>query len=246
MALVRIDLRNRYRRSVIGMGWSLLHPIAMTAVLCVFFGRLFGAELRTFAPYVLTGLTFWGFMSAAVKQGCRSFLQGESYIRQHPAPLAIYPLRVTLSAGFHFLLGCVVATALVWILMGFQNLRTLPCLLPAFALLFLIGWSTTICMGAANVLFHDTQHLADVAMQMLFYMTPIMYHPQMLAGRRLVSQVLYWNPLASLLELLRAPLIDGQWPSNWAMGMSVVFAAVAVAAAALTLRLFEKRLIFYL
>ena len=104
MALVRINLRSRYRRSVIGMGWSLLHPIAMTAVLCVFFGQLFHVQVREFAPFLLTGLTLWGFITAVAMQGCQSFFQSESYIRQHPAPLAIYPLRTTLSTDSTFCL----------------------------------------------------------------------------------------------------------------------------------------------
>ena len=71
LALVRNDLRNRYRRSIIGMGWSLLQPIAMTIVLCVVFSQLFHAELRTYAPYLLSGLTFWGFLMAVVFYGLR-------------------------------------------------------------------------------------------------------------------------------------------------------------------------------
>jgi lipopolysaccharide transport system permease protein len=246
LALVRIDLRNRYRRSILGMGWSLLHPIAMTTVLCVVFSQVFKADIKTFAPYLLTGLTFWGFIVAVVMQGCQSFFQGESYIRQHPAPLAIYPLRTTLSAGFHFLLGFGVAAVLVWSLQGFGNLAALIYLVPTFVLLFIIGWSLAVCMGAANVLFQDCQHLVEVVIQMLFYMTPIMYPPGLLAGRRLLSWIPRLNPLAALLELIRAPLIDGQMPSAWAIGMSVGTAAVVVVIAALTLRYFEKRLIFYL
>jgi lipopolysaccharide transport system permease protein len=246
LALVRIDLRNRYRRTVIGMGWSLLHPIAMTAVLCLFFGAMFGHPLRTFAPHVLSGLTFWGFMSAVIMQGCQSFFQGESYIRQHTAPLAIYPLRTTLSAGFHFLLGFAVTMVLVWSFNGFGNLRTTPYLLPTFLLLFIIGWSLTICMGAANVLFQDCQHLVSVVMQMLFYMTPIMYTASNFKNQPKATMILHWNPLASLLEMIRAPLIDGCRPSTWAIGMSIGTAIVAVTAAMLTLRYFEKRLIFYL
>ena len=203
LALVHIDLRNRYRRSMIGMGWSLLHPIAMTAVLCVFFGKLFNEDIPTFAPYVLTGLTFWGFMTAVVMDGCQSFIQGESYIRQHTAPLAIYPLRTTLSGGFHFLLGFAVAVLLVGCVQGFGNPLVLLSLVPTFILLFVIGWCLTICMGAVNVLFQDSQHLIQVVMQMLFYMTPIMYRPGKFADRHLVSWLLRLNPLASLLELLR-------------------------------------------
>ena len=99
MALVRNDLRNRYRRSVLGLGWSLLQPIAMTVVLCTVFAGVFGVSLREYAPYLLSGLTFWSFISAAAISGCQSFFQGESYIRQHRAPLAIYPLRTTLGAA---------------------------------------------------------------------------------------------------------------------------------------------------
>ena len=175
MALVRIDLRNRYRRSVIGIGWSLLHPIAMTVVLCVVFSRLFGMDIRTFAPFLLSGLTLWGFITAVVMQGCQCFFQGESYIRQHPAPLAIYPLRTTLGAGFHFLLGFGIALVFVWWVNGFGNLPALLSLVPTFALLFVIGWSLAICMGVANVMFQDSQHLIEVLMQILFYVTPIIY-----------------------------------------------------------------------
>jgi len=155
MALVRIDLRNRYRRSVIGIGWSLLQPIAMTIVLCVVFCQLLGMDLHTYAPLLLSGLTFWGFIMAVVMQGCQCFFQGESYIRQHPAPLAIYPLRTTLSAGFHFVLGFGIATVFVWCVQGFGNLPALLSLVPTFALLFVIGWSLAVCMGVATVMFHD-------------------------------------------------------------------------------------------
>jgi lipopolysaccharide transport system permease protein len=244
LALVRIDLRNRYRRSVIGMGWSLLHPIAMTAVLCVFFSKLFGRPMREYGPYVLSGLTFWGFITAVVMQGCQCFFQGESYIRQHPAPLAIYPLRTTLSAGYHFLMGFVVALSIIWCLIGFGNLPALLCLIPTFVLLFIIGWSLTIFMGAANVLFQDSQHLVEVVLQMMFYMTPIMYYRENLPAR--VQWIIDFNPFASLLELIRKPLLEGQMPSTWAMGMGVGTAAVAVVVAAVTMRHFEKRLIFYL
>ena len=99
MALVRNDLRSRYRRSLLGLGWSLLQPIAMTVVLCAVFAGVFNFSLQKYAPYLLSGLTFWGFVSAAAIGGCHCFVQGEAYIRQHRAPLAIYPLRTTLGAA---------------------------------------------------------------------------------------------------------------------------------------------------
>ena len=244
LALVRNDLRNRYRRSVIGIGWSLLQPIAMTAVLCVVFSRWMSMPMREFAPYLLTGLTFWGFLTAVVMQGCQCFFQGESYIRQHPAPLAIYPLRTTLGAGFHFLLGFGIAMVFVWCMQGFGNLPALLSLVPTFLLLFVIGWSLAVCMGVANVMFQDSQHLIEVAMQILFYSTPILYPREAIGGR--MGQIIGLNPLTSLLELIREPLLHGSLPSQRAVGIGALVGLVAVSAATLALKRFEKRMIFYL
>jgi ABC-type polysaccharide/polyol phosphate export permease len=347
MALVRIDLRKRYRRSVIGIGWSLLHPIAMTIVLCIVFSQLLNQDIRKFAPFLLSGLTFWGFILATVMDGCQCFLQGESYIRQQPAPLAIYPLRSTLGAGFHFLLGFAIVLVLVWwthwfgpsqatktesemkgVVEGFNygprgnvesllmkcdgrlvqanfpsrsaadvtkavavgnevsvvgiveeqqadhpicrisklavkgqeitvaepeakhkpgpNLPVLLTLVPTFVLLFVVGWSLAVCMGLANVMFQDSQHLIQIVMQIAFYVTPIMYPAEMLMGRRLVSWFVRLNPLAAFLELIRKPLLDGEFPSRWAIGMAGVATVIVVAAAIIGLKRFEKRLIFYL
>jgi ABC-type polysaccharide/polyol phosphate export permease len=255
MALVRNDLRSRYRRSIIGIGWSLLQPIAMTVVLCIVFCQLFGQSLREFAPNLLSGLTFWGFMTAVVTEGCQCFFRGESYIRQHPAPLAIYPLRTTLGAGFHFLLGFGIALAIVWTLQGFGNLPALVCLVPIFALLFVVGWSLAVCVGLMNVMFQDSQHLIDIVMQMLFYVMPIIYTPKMLILRlQQLSLNLGWdlnwminlNPFAVLLALMRAPLLEGQCPSLALSLLGSLIGCLAVGIAALALRQFEKRLIFYL
>jgi len=246
MALVRIDLKKRYRRSVIGMGWSLLQPIAMMIVLCIVFSQLLNQNIREFAPFLLTGLTFWGFVAAVVTEGCQCFLQGESYIRQQPAPLAIYALRSTLGAAFHFILGFAIVLAFVWWSHGFGNLSVLPILVPYIVLIFIVGWAVAVCMGLANVMFQDSQHLIQIAMQIAFYATPIIYRPEMLMGRRLVSWLVRLNPLAAFLELIRAPLLEGKLPSTWAVGMASATAVIIVAAAMLALKRFEKRLIFYL
>jgi len=158
LALGQIDLRNRYRRSMIGLGWSLLNPIAMTIVICTVFSRLLGADIRTFGPFLLAGLTVWNFISSAMNLGCQSYLMNESYIRQHPAPLAIYSLRVVLSMGVHLLLGMLVVIGLSWVMRGFANVPYLPLLLPGLVLLFFFAWAIATIMGVFNVLFQDTQH----------------------------------------------------------------------------------------
>src|SRR5947209_4962038 len=84
-ALVKMDLRTRYRRSILGVGWSLLHPLAMTAVLCGVFSQIFHMDLSVYGPLVLSGFAFWNFTTGTIRDGCSCLFQGESYIRQYPA-----------------------------------------------------------------------------------------------------------------------------------------------------------------
>jgi lipopolysaccharide transport system permease protein len=244
-ALVRIDLRKRYRGSAIGMGWSLLQPIAMTVVLCTVFSQIFHSDVRTYAPFLLSGLTVWNYITAVMSQGCQCFFNGEPYIRQHPAPLAIYPLRVTLGASVHLILGILVVLSFAWCLHGFGNLRALIGLLPALALLLVFGWSLAICMGVINVLFQDTTHLTDILLQILFYLTPILYSADLLRHRHL-SWFLGLNPLAAFLDLVRRPILEGRFPSWDTFALAGAGALLPAAVAVLLLSRIERRLVFYL
>jgi ABC-type polysaccharide/polyol phosphate export permease len=244
-SLVRIDLRNRYRRSVLGIGWSLLHPILMTTVLCAVFCPLLGADYRTFAPYLLAGLAFWNFLVSTASQGCHCFIQGESYIRQQAAPLAIYPLRTVLGTAIHGLAALSVVLTFTWVVQGFSSVPALLSLIPTLGLMLLLGWSKAACCGMLNVVFQDTQHLIEVLFQILFYLTPVMYPAKMLAERKM-EWLVKWNPLASFLELIRAPILEGHLPSPHAFGVTLGVVTIMVVIAGSVLARLERRLVFYL
>jgi ABC-type polysaccharide/polyol phosphate export permease len=245
ISLVKSDLRARYRRSVLGIGWSLLQPLAMTTVLCIVFHKLFGMPLREFAPFLLSGLTFWSFITSCTSAGCHCFLQGEPYIRQYPAPLAIYPLRTLLGAAFHFGVALLVVNLLAWSLNGFSNLTALWSLVPALVLVLIVGWSIAVLAGFANVYFPDMQHLLDVGLQILFYATPIMYPPSMLRDRGMGWLVDY-NPLGALLTLIRQPILEGEPASLGMFGVATLVALICFSLASLMLGKLQNRLIFQL
>src|SRR5262249_698605 len=140
LSLVKMDIRTRYRGSVLGIGWSLLQPICMTIILCAVFGTLFHQNLMEFGPYVLCGLACWSFLPNSALQGCFCFKLAEGYIRQFPAPLAIYPLRLILGLAFHTLLALVVVVGLSAALRGLANPLALISLIPNIFLLMLMGW----------------------------------------------------------------------------------------------------------
>jgi ABC-type polysaccharide/polyol phosphate export permease len=245
LSLVRMDLRHRYRGSVLGLGWSLLHPIAMTVILCTVFHQLFHTDQRYYAPFLLSGLACWNYIVLVTIQGSLCFLHGEAYIRQFPAPMAIYPLRTALSGGIHFVLALLVSLAAAWLMRGGGHWLALVSLLPTVALLLVLGWALAVLAGLANVYFQDTRHLCEVGFQMLFYATPIIYEVRLLDERSL-GWIIRWNPLVPLLQLVRDPLLEGRLPPLSAYAAASAFVAAAAVAAAAVLARLQRRLIFHL
>lgn len=246
MSLVKMDLRSRYRGSILGMGWSLLQPVCMTIIFTVVFSTIMQQDPKEYAPHILLGLALWNFVVRVTLEGCTTFFDNESYIRQHPAPMAIFPLRVTLGAFFHFLVALGVATALAaWGASRFTlgvALLTLPvtCLL-----LLLFGWALATIGGLLTVHLRDTKHIADVGFQALFYLTPVIYQEHIL-GEGLLRQVVRLNPVRVFLCLLRDPLVSGELPDNSLLLKAGVVTLFAVVVAVFALARTEKRLIFRL
>jgi ABC-type polysaccharide/polyol phosphate export permease len=240
-----MDLRTRYRRSLLGMGWSLLNPIAMTIILCTVFHKILQVDVAEYGPFLMAGLACWNFVFTATLVGCQCFHMGESYIRQYPAPMAIYPLRTVLGGLVHFLLALSVVILLTWYLRGFGNLPTLVFLLPAIVLIFLFAWSLAVLAGFANVFFQDTQHLAEVGFQLLFYTTPIIYMERVLQQNH-IGWLLQFNPLVAFLRLFREPILLAQVPSYETYATACTVVLIAVGAAVGVLVRWQRRLIFYL
>jgi len=248
MALIKLDLRLRYRRSVFGIGWSLLNPIAMTIVFCVVFSSLLGnGDWRSYAPYLLAGMAVWAFLRDSALQGCRSLISNEAYIRQSPLPYGLYPLRTVAGQAIHFGIAMFVVLALCLILLPqrLELLKVIPYVIPGLALAFIFAWSVATITSFVNVYFQDTQHLLDVGAQIMFFLTPIMY-----PASTLTKQGLQWlldiNPANLYLELIRTPLIEGTPPSLQLYAVGVVVTGCFVGLALGTVAWLQKRVIFHM
>lgn len=249
LSMVRMDLKVRYRRSVLGIGWSLMHPIMMTVVFCLVFGAFFkNADWRSYGPYFLAGQTLFNFVRDCAWSGCYTFFRNENYIRQCPLPLTIYTLRTVLGAGIHFMISLGVTLAAVFVLLPdvrLQVLSILWVLFPGLLLLFLFCWSVSVLCSYMTIFFHDTVQMVEVGFQILFFLTPIMYPSEMLAGRKL-AVVFHINPIYVFLELVRDPILKGELPPVWVFEKAAIMVLMFGAMAVATTRWLEKKLIFHL
>jgi ABC-type polysaccharide/polyol phosphate export permease len=245
LSLVKMDLQLRYRRSMLGIGWSLVQPLASTLVLCIAFHEIFHTPVREYVPFLMAGLSWWGYISGVTIRGCGCFVEAESYIRQHSLPMAVYPLRTALGAMIHFTIALTVVLCMVCWFRGFGNIAALAVLPFSLALLLVFGWSVSLLAGYVNSLFRDVQHLTDIGFQVLFYLTPIIYPPEVLARTRLAELVKY-NPLVPFLTIVRDPLLEGRIPSITAFANALLATAAVTGVAIMMLRRLQRRVILYL
>ncbi len=244
-SLVRNDLNNRYRRSFLGIAWSLARPIGMTTVLCIVFRSIFSLPLREYAPFLFLGVAVWQFIVESMISGCSTFIVGAPYIRQQPIPLALFPLRTVLVAGFHTGVALLMALAITCYFVGFPPFVVLLSVVPVLLLIFLLGFSFAIVCGAIHTHFPDTQHLLEILLQALFYLTPVMYRPDSFKNNELLSRLVAYNPFTAILELIRRPLLTGTVPELRLWGMALAFLAVMGTLSWLILRKFQRELVFW-
>lgn len=246
-SLVQLDFRNRYRRSLLGVGWSMLNPLAMTFVFCIAFGTVMGmADWRTYAPRLLAALAVWNFIKDSLVVGCDAFVRGEAYIRQAPLPFSIYPLRVVLGTFIHFVISLTLAVLTVAVLKESPDVfYRLPQLVPGVLLLVVFCWSVATIVAFAGAYFHDTKHLIEILTQLLFFMTPIMYVPALVV-EKIGPWLIELNPVAHFLMLISYPLADGTAVPPGLYGTAAGVTAALFGLACCTMAWLQKRLIFQL
>ena len=249
MALVKMDLRTKYRRSVLGIGWSVLNPIMMSAVLMLGFGPILGGgrPIAEYGAFLLSGLCTWEFMRNSMSIGCTALTQNEAYIRQCPLPYGIYPLRTVAGTGIHFLITLVVTVGISCALTGSTfPLANAWMLIPVIPLLFVFCWSLAAIFAFANAYFHDTQHLTEVTMTLMFFLTPVMIQPE---KQHLAIQAMNaYNPFTVFIQLVRLPLtrLDDPFPPGELWLQAVGLTAILFALACSVVGALQKKVIFQL
>lgn len=253
IALVKLDLRLRYRRSALGVGWSLLHPIAMTFVFTLVFSHLFGdTDPVGYAAFALGGMAVWNFLRDAAVGGSRAFLANEAYIRQSPLPYTVYTLRTVLGQAIHMGMALAVVVALLAAWKGDAGVLVgLALALPGLLLTLVAAWAVATIGAFINAFFHDTAQILEVSAQIGFFLTPIMYRRGMLDGRGL-GWLVDINPANLYLAVLRDPLVRGTHSSaelaqlGQAHVVALTFTAVLVALAVAVVGWLQKKVIFHL
>jgi ABC-type polysaccharide/polyol phosphate export permease len=241
--LVAQQLILRYRRTALGYVWTLINPLLMMSVMAVVFSALFKADLQTFAVFLFAGMIPWNFFSSVVTQSGAAFINNEGLIKKIYLPKAIFPLSIAFALLIDSALSFLALFAIILALSGSLSWPVL--FIPVgFFLLFLFALGLGLVMSVATVFFRDLQHVILIAMQGLFFLTPILYKHSALAGK--VGWLVGLNPVTPYIELFRAPLTDASLPSGGVILQTVIISSVALAIGLWVFLRQEKKIVFRL
>lgn len=204
------DIKQRYRRSTLGPLWITIATGVMALALGLLYSMLFQIPLADFLPHVTVGLIMWGFISGCIKDGAEIFIDNEGLIKQLPSALSVHVYRLVWRQALFLAHNLVIWAVLMMIFprpLGWDLLLAIP----AMALLILNGVWVTMFFGIVATRYRDVAPLLEAMVQLLFYVTPIVWTTQTLkeqggeiAQRALLAEI---NPLYHYMEIIRAPMI---------------------------------------
>lgn len=207
--LVGADLRARFRRSRLGIIWAILQPLSFSLLISMVWGTLFQQNLLEFAVYVFSGMIVWEYFVNTVFQAQDTFVSSEGYLKQGRIPLIIFQARAPLSGCIIWLAGLVGLIGLLAALgkmppLGLHVLNVV--LFIPVIVLFLIP--VAIIFSFLGTKLRDLRHAVTIFINALFFLSPVMLAREYLEKDE-VAFLQYANPIIPLLDLFRAPLLEG-------------------------------------
>lgn len=222
------DILQRYRRSLLGPLWLTASMAIMVVSLGLVYSKIFKAELHDFMPFLCAGLLIWGYISSILSEAGTLFTGAESYIKQIRLPFSVYVLRFMWGKVIIFAHNFVIYFA---ILIYFQIWPGGVVLyaIPGFLVVTVNGALASMCLGMMSARFRDIPQVIASVIQIVFFITPIMWKPELLSEH---AELMRFNPFFHLVEVARAPLL-GHLPSAenyWAVALiTVLNASFAIA-----------------
>ncbi len=223
--LVARDLKVRYKRSILGIAWTMLNPLLTMLVFTLVFSQVLRVPVQHFTVYFLSGFLLWNFVSQTTSWSTGCLLSYAGLIKKIYVPKVIFVL-ATVLAGFVNLVLSLVPLALIMLVVG-HPFRLAVAFIPVpmlLGMLFALGLS--LLLAPLSVMFADIVPIYQVVLTLWLYLTPVMYPADMVpaAYRGIVDL----NPMRYFVEAFRAPIYGGVLPDAGVLAGATAFALVAM------------------
>lgn len=215
--LVIRDLKVRYKNSVLGFFWSLLNPLLQVATITVVVRYIMGLTLRNYSAYLLVGYLPWVYFQMALMDSSQVILSHRELLRKVYFPREVLPISAVIANLIHFLLA--LGVFFIYLLVYHLFLNGAPIMATALWLPALVLIETCLILGltliisCVNVFFEDTKYIVTALLNVLFYLTPVMYVSELVyakipeAHRGLLYKLYLLFPMNMLTDAYRKTLL---------------------------------------
>ncbi len=203
LALGWLDIRLRYRGSMLGPFWLTISTAVMVGALGFLYSKLFKLDLAGYLPFLALSQVLWGFLAAMVSEACATYTEAEGIIRSVRMPFAVFSIRTLVRNAIaltHNVVVIVVVFAIFRMWPGWHGLLAVPGLM----IWAIDALALTLILGAFCARFRDIQPIVNSVMQIAFFMTPVIWKPDQLGPK---AAILPLNPFFDLLEVVRGPIL---------------------------------------
>jgi ABC-type polysaccharide/polyol phosphate export permease len=235
------DIRQRYRRSILGPFWITLSMGIFTLLLGVIYSRLFHTDIKTYIPFLSAGFTVWGFISQTINESCMAFNDGQRIIKQIKLPYTTYVLRVVWRNFVVFLHTVAIFVPVAIIFRVTPNIATLLVLPGLFLVCVNVTWVACV-LAVLSARYRDMPPIVSTAVQIAMFASPIMWPVSSLGKDTIVAEL---NPIYHLIQLVRAPMLGmAPEPQSWLIAGGMAVVGCFIAAALLVSK--ARRIVFWL
>ncbi|MBE5954267.1 MAG: ABC transporter permease [Lachnospiraceae bacterium] len=223
--LVRKGIKLKYRRSYLGVIWSMIEPLLTMIVLTIVFGTLLGHHEKTFPVYILSGRLIYSLFSQSSTTALKSIRQNEGLIKKVYVPKMLYPMSAVVFNYILFVISLVVLATVSLVLGVYPTMRVLMVIVP-LGVLFVMSLGVGLILSTLGTFFRDLEYLWNVALMLVMYASAIFYYPDTILNSN-VSWILRFNPLFCVISNFRS-CIFGENIDVWMLSYAAVFAVVSV------------------
>jgi lipopolysaccharide transport system permease protein len=235
-----MDIRQRYRRSVLGPFWITITMVIFILAIGPLYGHLLGVPTREFLPYLAMGIITWGLLSGVLIDGAGAFVGAENLVRTVKLPYTVHILRI-LQRNLLIFLHNLLAFVPFMIYLGIKPQWHWLAAIPGVALVMLAALPTSFLLGTLSARYRDMQQIIASIVQLAFFMTPIFWKAELLKDRAWFAD---YNPFQLLLEVVRRPIVEGIPPASTYLRLGVVIVVLYLVAAPFFAR-YRRRLAFW-
>jgi lipopolysaccharide transport system permease protein len=209
-SLIGRDVKVRYKQTVLGSAWAILQPLLMTSIFTMVFGRFVRVPSQgiVYPVFVLAGLVLWTFFSNGVNTASQSLINHQYLLTKVYFPRLYVP---TATVGA-LLVDLAIALAIFFATMAFYGVRPswqAPALIPLLGLIILATLGLGYAGAALTVVYRDVRYLVTFALQVLMYLSPVIYPPEMVPAR--LHPILALNPAFGLIDACRSAVLGTPW-----------------------------------